>query len=110
MKLQFIVITAVPKDGEDGNLYDDFLVPVEDEDKNMILTELQDYSTAPIKGAMIRVRLRNFTLGEILVCDESGREVAGRGRKPSKWYVERESFDTIEAAVERAQAVQKAAA
>lgn len=46
-----------------------------------------------------------FSLGEILVLDDSGREVAGLGRKPSKWRVTYELFYDIALAVERAREV-----
>ncbi len=41
-----------------------------------------------------------FTLAEILILDnEYGREVAGKGRKPSKWDVEIEHFQDLERAI-----------
>jgi len=49
---------------------------------------------------MLTCRMEVFTLGEILVLGEDGREISGRGRKPSKWDVTIESFNTIEAAVQ----------
>ena len=45
-----------------------------------------------------------FVLGEIMVLS-GGRELSGRGRKPIKWGVECEVFDTIEEAEARAIAV-----
>jgi hypothetical protein len=47
-----------------------------------------------------------FTLGEVLLLGPDGRELTGRGRKPSKWSVEIETFLTAEAAVIRAREVQ----
>jgi len=51
------------------------------------------------------MRVRVFELGEILIVDGDGREVAGRGRKPGKWGVELEEFLSLEAAVARARDV-----
>lgn len=48
-------------------------------------------------------RVPVFTLGEILILNNDGREIAGRGRKPSKWLVVCEEFETLEEAVARAQ-------
>ncbi len=42
-----------------------------------------------------------FTVGEILIT-QNGREIAGKGRKPSKWDVEYESFDDLNDALVRA--------
>ncbi len=44
--------------------------------------------------------LEVFHVGEILILDDAGREVAGRGRKPSKWDVDIETFQVLEEAVE----------
>ena len=46
-----------------------------------------------------------FTLGEILVLNESGREIAGHGRKPSKWSVTCEHFSDLNDAIKRAKEV-----
>jgi hypothetical protein len=41
----------------------------------------------------ITVKVQNFTIGEILMIDPwFGRELSGKGRKPSKWDVEYEVF------------------
>jgi hypothetical protein len=43
-----------------------------------------------------------FEIGEILVIDKDyGREKFGDGRKPSKWAVETEEFDSFAEAVKR---------
>lgn len=53
--------------------------------------------------ATLALHIPVWTLGEIVVLAYSGgREVNGAQRKPSKWFVEVEEFDTIEAAVNRA--------
>lgn len=47
-----------------------------------------------------------FILGEILVLDSPyGREISGRGRKPSKWVVACEEFSDINEAIKRAKEV-----
>lgn len=60
-------------------------------------------------AVMIHGRAPVFTIGEILVLDsESGREISGAGRKPSKWDVDCEHFTEINAAIARAQDVMAA--
>ena len=51
------------------------------------------------------LRVPVFYVGELLVLDGSGREVCGKGRKPSKWGVRCDEFDSIDEAVARAVAV-----
>lgn len=46
-----------------------------------------------------------FVLGEILILGSDAREVSGKGRKPSKWDVAYEEFDSIEEAAIRAREV-----
>ncbi len=47
-----------------------------------------------------------FVLSEIMILDDPwGREIAGAGRKPSKWGVKCETFPTIHEAIERAKEV-----
>jgi hypothetical protein len=106
---KFAVITKIPAD---GNCSDELLVPrkfktgwdsggeVEEE----LFTTI-DNPTAEDVIRMIRVRLPVFSLGEILIVNDIGREFAGKGRKPSKWNVEYEEFDTIEQAIDRAKAL-----
>lgn len=80
MKLTYGVITWVPDpEKSDGNLYTGF---------------------AYQPGRVIH-GLENFTLGEILLLNENGREFCGRGRKPSKWFVTCEEFDTLKKAITR---------
>lgn len=57
--------------------------------------------------ATLSMRTPVFCVGEILILDGDGREVAGRGRKPSKWDVDVEHFDSLEDAVERAKELQR---
>ncbi len=51
---------------------------------------------------LLEFRVEVFTLGEILIVDDSGREFAGKGRKPSKWGVGFEYFDDIDSATAKA--------
>ena len=53
----------------------------------------------------VDVSLPVFSLGEILILDSCGREVAGRGRKPSKWIVNCQEFDNLDDAIVCAQKV-----
>lgn len=46
-----------------------------------------------------RYQQRVFTLGEILILDENGREYGGHGRKPSKWFVEVTEVKSLEDAI-----------
>jgi hypothetical protein len=49
--------------------------------------------------SQMSLRAPVFTVGEVLLLDSSGREISGRGRKPSKWVVEVEYCDTLEEAL-----------
>jgi len=51
------------------------------------------------------IKVPAFEVGEILIVDETGREVAGHCRKPSKWMVEYEEFDNLEEAIKRAREI-----
>ncbi len=55
---------------------------------------------------LLNLRSEVFTLGEILILDDPhGREISGKGRKPSKWGVTCETFATISEAIARAKEV-----
>ena len=43
-----------------------------------------------------------FTVGEIMILDNTGREVAGRRRMPSKWGVYIAVYASLEAAITKA--------
>lgn len=47
----------------------------------------------------VRVRVEVWEVGELLILDESEREVSGRCRKPYKWGVGLKVFDRIEDAI-----------
>jgi hypothetical protein len=55
--------------------------------------------------ASLAIQKRVFNVGEVLILDDSGREIPYPGRKPAKWSVTCEEFDNIERAVARAQQV-----
>ncbi len=56
--------------------------------------------------ALTQLRAPLFVLSEILILDDPwGREIAGQGRKPSKWGVKCETFPTIHEAIDRAKQV-----
>jgi hypothetical protein len=59
--------------------------------------------------AYLNLRAPVFVLGEVLVLDGDGREVAGRGRKPDKWDVDCERFDSIDDAIARARSLEPVA-
>lgn len=48
---------------------------------------------------MVNGRVPVFILGEVLLLDENGREMFGKGRKPSKWDVDCQEFDSIDQAL-----------
>ena len=87
MRYKFCVITEVPDpEKSDGNLAMAIVYSLPQEIRGLVA----------LKG-----RQEVFTLGEILVLDDSGREVSGHGRKPIKWYVETETFEDIEDAIQK---------
>lgn len=90
--MEYIVITSVPGgDKVDGNLA-----------TALGQIYLENGQQVGIESLALRVRV--FEPGEILICN-GGREVAGKGRKPSKWFIEYEEFDNINDAVQRAVAI-----
>lgn len=100
------VITKIPSCKEGGNLYDSLLVKDnkgESEDGFPTYRETdydEDLEKIDSKD-LIWSRRQVFELGEILILDgEYGREVCGKGRKPSKWFVECKHFSNLEESVE----------
>lgn len=87
-------------------------VPSPDDKSNLALTmdlyaDEDGRMDAPAKHIVdLRLRTPVFSLGEILILDSDGRELNGRGRKPSRWGVTVEYFDNIEEAVTKAQELQ----
>jgi hypothetical protein len=108
MSYTFAVITKVPKVRE-GNEYDQILVEGWDEANEEVIYHLpkEDEKYSMVETKYVNAKLPVFHLGEVLILDQNGREVAGVGRKPSKWSVEVEEFITLDEAVQRAQEVLK---
>lgn len=100
----FGVITDIPDPTTGGNLASAMDLYRQIEDGNESNGWLGRFERLDIMVAL-ELRYPVFTLGEILVLDDSGREVSGIGRKPSKWFVSYETFDTIELAVDRAREI-----
>jgi hypothetical protein len=102
--MKFQVVTKVPDPLESqGNLAAAFEIYVIDSPyppgKARLLTMYRGASS------LVALRTPVFHVGEVLIVDEDGRELPYPGRKPSKWEVDVEEYDSVEAAVERAQAV-----
>lgn len=97
--MRYLVITKVPPDGDPGNLALELDVFVETDGDVKRLTDI----LAPHQALALRAPV--FSVGEVLVCADGERESGYPGRKPSKWHVDYESFDTAEDAVARAQEV-----
>ena len=109
MKISYIVITKLPED-QDGNEYDELMQEKKyrvgfGPDGDIIENRWCIPKEYNHKKKSIRVKLPAFSLGEIIIASESGRELVGRGRKPDKWFVEYETFKNIEDAVIRARQV-----
>ena len=104
--MKFLVITKVPPPESGGNMAVpmDIYIRIENDPEGRCEPLPNNIQAALFLGCAQPV----FTLGEILIVGEDGREVAGRGRKPSKWSVEVETFDDVRAAVHRARQVQAA--
>ena len=102
MSYTFAVITKVPK-AREGNEYDQILVHGWDETNEEVIyhypKENERYSM--IETPFVNAKLPVFHLGEILILDNSGREVGGLCRKPSKWSVEFQEFDNLDEAVQK---------
>jgi hypothetical protein len=94
----FAVITKVPdiESGETGNLAMAWPLFTEENNTAKLLPTTASF------GLLSPV----FDQGEIIVVDdEYGREIGGAGRNPSKWFVECEYFDDVEAAIARSREV-----
>ena len=99
--IKFGVITKIPPESDDGNKYDHIIEPED------IRVDLWPTKFMQIPDQQFSVRLQNFELGEILVLNDYGREISGRERKPGKWFVVCEEFDSIDKAIKRAEQVMK---
>lgn len=112
----------------DGNLYDGFAVglPCDSEEdlcdkvggryykfvdvdvlEHEKAMEILDKKNAGDKSVTVfHIKGRVFELGEIVILGESGREIDGSQRKPSKWWIAYKEFDTLDEAIECAIKVQ----
>ncbi len=104
MKFKYCVITKIDPNGCE---YDD--IAAKDKEGRWSIKELE---RNPMKTGdqrkFLEIRMPAFVLGEVVILDkEYGREVCGRQRKPSKWFIETEMFNSLEKAVKRSQEVLK---
>lgn len=98
MKYKFHVITHIPDLFEEGNKSDEWgYYQVNDN-----ITDIIVGTSNKRKPDFTNLKTKVFEVGEIIICDESGREVCYPGRKPSKWIVEYEIFDSLDDAVLKA--------
>lgn len=105
-RIRYAVITAVPSTENEMNCSDEFLVKrpfctgfgPEGNIVESLFCIMQDFKR---EDEHFRARLPVFFLGEILIVNRNGREIAGRGRKPSKWGVECAYFWTLRGARRR---------
>jgi len=104
-------------DESDGNLYDATLYKIKKFDSSSndgwittgsILKTMdcvvKDKAEIP---SMLHYKASAFELGEILIIDETEREVNVGCRKPDKWDVEYEIFDSVSEAVKRSDRIHK---
>ncbi len=88
----YAVVTEIPPNEKGGNMATALGAIYETLDSHMT------YRSLGMDG--INLAIPVFTLAEIMILDaDTGREVAGRGRKPSKWDVSIEHFQVLEEAV-----------
>ena len=106
------VITKVPDCKEQGNLYDDYMMLDIDRDyketenitNHEIFYRLLDDDEWQINDK-VHVKLPAFTLGEIILVRDNGREIVANQRKADKWFVEYKTFKLSE--LEKAIALSK---
>lgn len=108
------VITQVPNpDEEDGNLaHEMFCADIDKLNGTPTFRPFRDLKRRNAKGGfIIPVNLEVFSLGEIIIVDETEREIGGIGRKACKWYVEYKMFasDEMGKAIKLSQALLKKA-
>jgi hypothetical protein len=109
MNYRYCVITELPSGGSRGNMAHDLAYPTgEDGGLGPLYTTEYDSEKIDSKEAaekLIQVESPVFEQGEIVVINEYGREVCGKGRKPKKWSVGYEVYESIDDAVARARQV-----
>ena len=100
MKLKFVVITGV-HDWRDV-LYDGLKYEIELEGEKVEAVNIDDVGAPKeLWRPVSSIKVPTFEIGEILICDEQGVSIPDQ-RKPWKWGVKYEIFDSIEKAVEKA--------
>lgn len=114
--VRFAVITkASLKPSDDAGNWGDELAVINEQESTIYIgadVDEKDKVIGPVVPFTISVKGKSYNMeyirvpvfqeGEILIIDESGREIAGLGRKPSKWAVEYEVFDNLEDAIKKA--------
>ena len=88
-----------------GGVCDDLLCLVKDKDEKQVLVDsglLEHYPKEDRlddgMGGLIFAKRLVFFVGELLAINAYGREICGRGRKPSNWHIGYEIFfDPLEA-------------
>lgn len=92
MSYSYAVVTKIPPHEKGGNMATAL---------GQIYATLDGHLTYQSLGMDgINMAIPVFTLGEIMILDDdTGREVVGKGRKPSKWVVSIEHFQVLEEAV-----------
>lgn len=95
---QFIVITEAKPDDR-GNLAMAGPLFIEDAEAQTVTPFFDLLPRPEYLGLFLALRAPVFEQGEILVVDDDGREVGGAGRKPSKWGITYNHFNTVEEAI-----------
>jgi hypothetical protein len=93
---EFAVVTRVCEPETGGNLAAAFELYSDNPEKQY--GDDGKFSPIPLQLALV-MRAPVFHVGEILILDDSGREISYPGRKPSKWDVEVHSCETLEEAI-----------
>lgn len=105
MTYTFAVVTEAEPNGNMALAGDLFWSTGERDDRGLekvrpFLDALNAMLDNPQRAAGFWLSMREpvFHVGEVLILDESGREIGYPGRKPSKWYVEVVELDSLEEA------------
>jgi len=106
--MQYLVITKVPEAPSSGNLaliHLDTYIETEPPHYHAPDGTFEGKYTSMLEQiglGFLMLRQEVFQLGEVLITQDGERECVPPGRKPSKWNVEYETFDSIEEAVAKA--------
>ena len=103
--MEYLVITEVPAEPSEGNLS----MPMSLVYVDTVMTEEPEIPRWRDFGlGHLALRQPVFTVGEVIITDDGERECIGHGRKPSKWDVKYQTFDSIDDAVAFAKDLQSA--